>query len=124
MTKRRDRRVNASLDEEAYQLVADVSRDLGVSRSELVRLLISKLADDNHELNKRSLIGRDVDQIKSILVDLMGQLGRLGNNVNQLTKRVNKGEIGALNDPDIVTELKVTMSEISEVVTTLWPYLR
>lgn len=79
-TGKRTRKIDARFTEDEYQIILELEQTLGVSKTDLVRAAILK---DSQRIivNAKELIG---------LLTLVGaELGRSGNNINQLARHVN-----------------------------------
>jgi hypothetical protein len=75
------------------------------------------------ELMRRSALGIRLPQAKfsrrdiDLLVKLLGELGRIGSNLNQLTRQINRGRAPAADAlPALLSNLETTRSEIRELL--------
>jgi hypothetical protein len=77
---RRIKKIDARFTEEEYLLIGEMEKALGLKKTELLRL---RLLDDSTRLvlNAKELIG-ELDKIGT-------ELGRAGNNINQLARYAN-----------------------------------
>ncbi|TSJ39728.1 MobC family plasmid mobilization relaxosome protein [Mucilaginibacter corticis] len=78
-TEKRTRKIDARFTEEEYKLVLEMEKTLGIRKSDLVRN--SLLKNKAVVINARELIA-GLDQVGA-------ELGRSGNNINQLAKYAN-----------------------------------
>lgn len=94
MSRKRNKQLNIRLTEEEYQKLMYNINKSKLSQSEYIR---------------KSILRKDIiviDGIKELLIEIK----RIGNNLNQLTKAVNSGMIA-----DISNDLKYIKSELKEV---------
>jgi hypothetical protein len=79
-TGKRSKKIDARFTEEEYNLVISMETELGISKTELVRMRLLNNAG-NIVVNSRELL-RHLDSIGA-------EMGRSGNNINQLAKHAN-----------------------------------
>ena len=86
---KRSKFINVRFTEDEYKTVCDLEKELGISKTELIRMRI--LSDAKRTvINSKELI-RNLDVIGA-------EMGRVGNNINQLAKHANILKLqGALN---------------------------
>jgi hypothetical protein len=77
---RRTKKIDARFTEAEYQLITGMEKELGISKTDLIRL---RLLDDAQKIvvNATAMIGR--------LDSIGAEMGRSGNNINQLAKYAN-----------------------------------
>ncbi|EHQ26456.1 plasmid mobilization protein [Mucilaginibacter paludis] len=77
---KRTKKIDTRFTEEEYQLILDMEKELGISKTDLIRLRVLENAR-NVVVNAAALIGS---------LDTIGaELGRSGNNINQLARYAN-----------------------------------
>jgi hypothetical protein len=99
---KRTKFINVRFTENEYKEVIDLEKALGISKTELIRMKV--LSDARKTvINSKELI---------LHLDRVGaELGRIGNNINQLAKHANILKLqGALN-PLIISEFNVLFSD-------------
>lgn len=79
-TGKRCRKIDARFTNEEYELILELERELGISKTELIRMRV--LHNARHTvINAKDLI---------VQLDAIGaEMGRAGNNINQLAKHAN-----------------------------------
>ncbi len=98
---RRNKKIDARFTEDEYKTVLDLEKTLGVSRSDLIRTRL--LENAPHVLiNAKELI---------MAIDTIGsELGRAGNNINQLARYANILQKRGRMTPDIIAQFNVLLS--------------
>jgi hypothetical protein len=88
-TGKRTKKIDVRFTEDEYELVLAMEKELGISKTELVRIRILNDAK-KVVVNSKELI---------MQLDAVGaEMGRVGNNINQLAKHANVLNLkGALN---------------------------
>jgi cation transport regulator ChaC len=77
---KRTKKIDARFTDEEYQMVLDQEKELGVRKADLVRMRVL--------YNSKSIVVNARELIKHL--DLIGaELGRSGNNINQLARYAN-----------------------------------
>jgi hypothetical protein len=106
MEGKRNKRIIARFTELEYREVTELEIELGVSKTDLIRMRI--LSDAKKSvINSRELI--------KYLDDAGAEMGRIGNNINQLAKHANTLKLkGALN-PAIIAQFNVLFEEYIQV---------
>ena len=99
---KRTKFINVRFTEEEYREITDLEKELSVSKTDLIRMRI--LSDAKSiVINSRELIKH--------LDSAGGEMGRIGNNINQLAKHANtlklKGELTA----NIITQFNKLFEE-------------
>ena len=78
--EKRVKKIDARFTQTEYELVLAMEKTLGISKTELVRLRLLN-GSERMLMNTRELIGQ---------MDVLGaEMGRIGNNINQLAKHAN-----------------------------------
>ena len=77
---KRTKFINVRFTGDEYKTVADLEKELGISKTELIRMRILSDAKTT-VINSKALI-RNLD-------DIGAEMGRVGNNINQLAKHAN-----------------------------------
>ena len=75
------------------------------------------------ELMRRSALGIRMPQAKfsrrdvDLLVRLLAELGRIGGNMNQITRQINRGRLPAIGAlPVLLANLEVLRSQVRELI--------
>ncbi len=86
---KRTKFINVRFTEDEYKDVAELEKQLGITKTDLIRIRV--LSDANKiVINSKELI-HHLDKVGA-------ELGRIGNNINQLAKQANTLKLqGALN---------------------------
>lgn len=103
---KRIKKIDARFTQEEFDRVVALEKALGISKTELVRMRILK---DSGLLvvNANELIRR---------LDLLGaDLGRVGNNINQLAKYANTLNKRGLLSPQIIERFNVVLSSYIDI---------
>lgn len=103
---KRNKRIIARFTELEYREVTELELGLGVSKTDLIRMRI--LSDAKKTvINSRELL--------KCLDGAGAEMGRIGNNINQLAKHANTLKLkGALN-PAIIAQFNVLFEEYIQV---------
>lgn len=77
---KRTKKIDARFTEEEYLLIQDLEKTLGISKTEIIRIRVLNRSA-NLVVDTKAMIGQ---------LDTVGaELGRVGNNINQLAKYAN-----------------------------------
>lgn len=101
-TGKRDKKITARFTEDEYKTVEALESTLGVTKTDLVR---QRLLENSAAvvINAKELI---------IAIDQIGtELGRCGNNINQLAKHANILQKKGRLSPQVVERFNVLMKE-------------
>jgi capsule polysaccharide export protein KpsE/RkpR len=99
---KRSRFINARFSEEEFVLIGSLEEQLGISKTELVRMRLLSEAKTTI-INARELIAR---------LDSVGaELGRIGNNINQLARHANTLKLQGTLQPVIVEQFNRLFEE-------------
>jgi hypothetical protein len=92
---KRTKFINVRFTEDEYREIAELEKELAISKTDLIRMRILS--------NAKKTIINSKELIKYL--DMAGaEMGRIGNNINQLAKHANTLKLqGALN-PTIITQ--------------------
>ncbi|MBS1529743.1 MAG: plasmid mobilization relaxosome protein MobC [Bacteroidetes bacterium] len=98
---KRIKKIDARFTEDEYKIVLDLEKTLGISKTDLVR---TKLLENAPQIliNAKELITA-IDAIGS-------ELGRAGNNINQLARHANTLQKRGLLPPEIVDRFNALLS--------------
>lgn len=98
---KKSKHINVRFDSELYDVVEQIAKENRMSKSDVVRTAIEgELANISEQRNKslsdaeRETIIRDVGKILTFLSKIDAQNRRLGNNVNQIARAMNRGQKG------------------------------
>jgi len=95
LKNRRSKKIDVRFTEEEYQLVSHLEQQLGMSKTELVRIRVLENAA-NLLINAAEMI-RQLDSIGS-------EMKRTGNNINQLARHANTLNKQQRLSPEIIEE--------------------
>ena len=99
---KRSRFINARFSEGEFVLIGQLEEQLGVSKTDLVRMRL--LSDAKTTIiNARELIAR--------LDNVGAELGRIGNNINQLARHANTLKLHGTLQPVIVEQFNRLFEE-------------
>jgi Bacterial mobilisation protein (MobC) len=112
---KRIKKIDTRFTEDEYKLVEDLEKALGVSKTELVRMRLLNNADQV-VINAKSLINA---------LDAIGaEMGRIGNNINQLAKHANILKLQGELSPITVTKFNTLLESYIGVQQALETALR
>ena len=103
--RKKSTKLSVSLSNEKYERLLEESQQKGVP--------ISRLIDDG--LSGRRLLREDE---RDILIELRGDLSRIGSNLNQIAHKLNVNELVTLS------QIEATAAEVKSLVSLIKPYLR
>lgn len=103
---KRIRKIDVRFTQEEYDGLAALEKTLGISKTELVRMRVLK-GSGLLVVNAKDLMRR-LDQ-------LGGDMGRIGNNINQLARYANTLDKQGLLSPQIIERFNVVLSAYLEV---------
>lgn len=102
---RRSRKIDARFTEEEFQMIVDLEVQLGIRRTDLIRIRLLH--------NSKNLVVNAKDLIAHL--DLIGaELGRTGNNINQLAKYANTLKKQGLLSPEIADRYLTLLERYNE----------
>ena len=103
---KRNKRIIARFTELEYREVTELEIELGVSKTDLIRMRI--LSDAKKKVvNSRELI--------KYLDGAGAEMGRIGNNINQLAKHANTLKLKGVLNPAIITQFNALFEEYIQV---------
>ena len=102
---KREKKITARFTEDEYKTVEELETTLGITKTELVRMRLLENAVDVI-LNAKELI--------TALDSIGAELGRCGNNINQLAKYANILQKKNKSDPSIVKQFNALLSAYLE----------
>lgn len=91
---RRNKKIDARFTEDEYKLILELEKELGISKTELVRMRVLNKAG-NIVINARELL-KHLDSIGA-------EMGRSGNNINQLARHANTLNVRGALSPEIAS---------------------
>lgn len=92
---RRSKKIDARFTEDEYKLILELEKELGISKTELVRMRVLNNAG-NIVVNARELL-KHLDSIGA-------EMGRSGNNINQLARHANTLKLQGALSPEVVSK--------------------
>jgi len=99
---KRTKFINVRFTEDEYKTVGALEKELGISRTELIRMRI--LSDAKRTvINSRELI-RHLDAIGA-------EMGRVGNNINQLAKHANTLKLQNALNPSVAEKFNLLLAD-------------
>lgn len=103
---KRTKFINVRFTEEEYKEVAELEKELGVTKTDLIRMRI--LSDAKKTvINSKELICH-LDKVGA-------ELGRIGNNVNQLAKHANVLRLKGSLNPGIILKFNELIEDYIKV---------
>ncbi|GGA95623.1 plasmid mobilization protein [Mucilaginibacter rubeus] len=103
---KRTKFINVRFTEDEFKEIVELEQQLGLSRTELIRMRV--LADTQKiVVNSRVLI--------KYLDDVGAEMGRIGNNINQLAKHANVLNLKGQLDPLIVDRFNYLFNDYIKV---------
>lgn len=112
---KRNRKIDVRFTQDEFEKILSMEKELGVGRTELLRMRLLQNAD-KIVLNSAALI-RALDKIGA-------DMGRIGNNINQLAKHANR--LNQINTvpPSIVAQFNLLIEEYITIQRSLEQSLR
>lgn len=99
---KRTKFINVRFTVDEYSEVTELEKELGISKTELIRVRI--LSDAKKTvINARTLI--------KYLDSVGAEMGRIGNNINQLAKHANTLNLQGATDPVIIEQFNQLFKE-------------
>src|SRR5258708_5125677 len=92
---KRIKKIDARFTEDEYKLIVALEKELGISKTELVRMRVLNNANQT-VVNARELI-RHLDAIGA-------EMGRAGNNINKLAKHANILNLRGALSPEVAAK--------------------
>jgi hypothetical protein len=112
---RRSKKIDARFTEVEYMLIVDLEKELGVSKTELVRMRMLNNAG-NTIINSRELL-KHLDNIGA-------EMGRSGNNINQLAKHANTLRLLGAVPPSVIFKFNELLEDYIRIYKALEVSLR
>ncbi len=99
---KRNRKIDVRFTEDEYQVILELEKTLGVRKTDLVR---GRLLQDTRiaVVNAKELIG--------ILNELGAEMGRCGNNINQLAKYTNILKMKGVVSPVVIERFNLLFEQ-------------
>lgn len=95
---KRSKKIDARFTEDEYKLILSLESTLGISKTELVRRRVLNEAGAT-VINAKELI-RSLDNI-------FAEMGRIGNNINQLAKHANTLKLQGALSPLVIEQFDI-----------------
>lgn len=92
---RRTKKIDARFTEEEYNLILSMEKELGISKTELVRIRV---------LNKAARIVINSRELLKLLDQVGAEMGRSGNNINQLARHANTLKLQGSLPPSVASK--------------------
>lgn len=99
---KRTRWVNVRFTEEEYKDITELEKEFGKTKTELIRMKI--LTDLKKTVVNSKVLIRYLDSAGA-------EMGRVGNNINQLAKHANTLRLKGRLDPSVVSEFNLLFRE-------------
>lgn len=112
---KRTKKIDARFTEEEYQLIQDLEKTLGVSKTEIIRIRV--LNGSAHLVVNAKAMIEQLDQIGA-------ELGRTGNNINQLAKYANTLNKRGIMSSQIAERFEILFEKHIQIQTMLEISLR
>ncbi|AYL95311.1 plasmid mobilization protein [Mucilaginibacter celer] len=103
---KRTKFVNVRFTEDEFKDIVELEQQLGVSRTELIRMRV--LADSRKTVVDSRVLIKYLD-------DVGAEMGRIGNNINQLTKHANVLSLKGQLDPLIIDRFNYLFNDYIKV---------
>jgi len=103
---KRTRKIDARFTEAEYVQITNLEKELGISKTELLRMRLLNQAD-KVIINSKEMI-RILDGIGS-------ELGRAGNNINQLARHANTLRLKNSLTPEVISASNNLLEEYIEI---------
>ena len=102
MERKRDKQINIRLTEDEYLNACEKINESDLSLSEYIR---------------KSILGKEIKIISGVK-ELILELNRIGNNLNQLARKVNEGKVVELGDnlSQINCNLNTVFEKIAKIL--------
>lgn len=112
---RRVKKLDIRFTEEEYNIILAIEKELGISKTELVRM---RALNDSGKilLNSGELI-RSIDRIGA-------EMGRAGNNINQLAKHANTMKLARSLQPHVAVQFNTLLNDYISIQRLLETSLR
>ncbi|WP_345949018.1 plasmid mobilization relaxosome protein MobC [Mucilaginibacter sp. PAMB04274] len=99
---KRTRKIDARFTEEEYQTIIEMEREFGISRADIIRSHVLSGAQQR-VINGKELISQ---------LDLIGgELGRAGNNINQLARYANILKKQNILSPGLIEQFNLLLEK-------------
>jgi len=98
--------VNVRFTEAEFKSVTDLEKELNMTKTELIRMRVLENAD-RVVVNSRELLGA-IDSIGA-------EMGRVGNNINQLARHANLLKLQKTLHPGIIAEFDTLFAEYLQI---------
>lgn len=92
---KRSKKIDARFTEEEYQLIVAMEAELGISKTELVRMRL---------LNDAARIVINSKELLKHLDSIGAEMGRSGNNINQLARHANTLKLQGALSPAVASK--------------------
>lgn len=102
LTGKRTRIIKAKLTDEEFTALLQIQKDSGLNRMELIRRKV---------LSKGASMTVNVSELIDALDTIGGELGRAGNNINQLARHANVLNRQGRLSPQVVTDFNHRFSD-------------
>lgn len=112
---KRTKKIDVRFNEDEYQLIVDLEKTLGISKTEIIRTRV--LNRSSHIVVNAKAMIEQLDQIGT-------DLGRTGNNINQLARYANILNKRGLMSPQIAERFDILFEKHIQVQTLLEVSLR
>lgn len=99
---KRVKKLDVRFTKEEYDVILVLEKELGISKTELVRMRVLNDAG-RIMLNSRDLIG-SLDRIGA-------EMGRIGNNINQLAKHANTMRLSGSVPPQVAAQFNILLND-------------
>jgi len=114
-TGKRIKKIDARFTEDEYNQISELEIELGISKTELVRMRVL--------YNAKQLVANSKELIKYL--DTVGaEMGRIGNNINQLAKHANTLNLRGDLSPAVVGKFNELLESYIRVQQGLEAFLR
>ncbi|NOW95977.1 plasmid mobilization relaxosome protein MobC [Mucilaginibacter sp. SG564] len=107
---KRTKKIDARFTEDEYNLILSLEKSLGISKTELLRRRV---------LNNGGSIVINAKHLIQSLDDIFAEMGRIGNNINQLARHANTLNLRGALSPLIAEQFNVHFQKYLQLQTKL-----
>jgi hypothetical protein len=112
---KRSKKIDARFTDDEYELIAKLEKQFGISKTEIIRMRV---------LNDAEKIVVNAKELFKYLDSIGAEMGRAGNNINQLAKHANTLKLKNALSPSVVTEFNGLLEDYIGIQQTLEAALR
>lgn len=103
---KRCRKIDVRFTEDEYKIILSLENSLGISKTELIR---------RRTLDKAGSTLVNAKEMIVILDQIFAEMGRIGNNLNQLAKHANTLKLQGALSPLVVTQFDLLLEKYLQI---------